>query len=149
MKKLFQSSIMAGIAVVALALLCSSFVMRRGGDSYTISVNGKQVAKYYVASKETLPSVTIGSSDDQIEVYYSECGKIGTSRMLSILNDKNQKLREWTFANALYEHTPMTISFKEVKSTQKMELYYSSALVSTHRKLANLVMKQSSQTASR
>jgi hypothetical protein len=141
MRKLFQQSILVGIISVALFLVLSSFAIKRGGDSYTISVNGKQVVQYFVLSKETLPELKINAnSQDKLSVYYSECGKIGTSRKLSVRNNHGQIIKEWKFANTLDEHTPMMVNAKEIIVSDNMGLYYESKEVTTPRKLVNLML---------
>jgi hypothetical protein len=139
MKNLFQRSAWVGITSAALFFTLSSFLPFRGGDSYTISVNGKQVIQYYVFSKEKLPSLTLTGADDQLSVFYSECGKIGTDRKLSVRDDQNKILKEWKFANVVDEHTPMKISAKDITAKGNIGLYYTSEEVKTPRKLVNLI----------
>ena len=140
MKKLFQRPALVGIASVMLFIVLSAFVVKRGGDSYTISINGKQVIQYYVLSKEALPSLAISpNSEDKLSVYFNECGKIGKSRSLSVRDDHGNVLKEWKYANALDEHTPMTISSGEIIVKGNVGLYYTSATVVNPRKLVTLV----------
>lgn len=129
-----------GIASVVLFIVLSSFVVKRGGDSYTISINGKQVIQYYALSKEPLPSLVISpNSEDKLSVYFNECGKIGKSRGLSVRDDEGSVLKEWKYANALDEHTPMTISSSEINVRGNVGLYYTSETVVKPRKLVTLI----------
>lgn len=118
-----------------------------GGDSYTIHVNNKLVAQYYVASKEAIPSISINraSINDQFSVYYNECGEIGKERKLVIKDEKNNILKEWSYANVSAEHTPMTCKSKEIvslkqKGSDKLKLFYSSRRVSEARLLATIIL---------
>lgn len=148
MKKILQRSALVGIASVAIMLMLSSFSLKRGGDSYTISVNGKQVIQYYVYSKEKLPSLTLNANTkDELAVYYRECGKIGTSRKLSIRNDQNKILKEWKFVDSLGEHSAMTVSAKEISGKGSLGLFYTSDEVSTPRKLVSIELSNLSSAS--
>ena len=150
MKKLLQQSAWVGITCLTLILTLSSFLVRRGGDSYTISINGKQVIQHYLFSKEPLPSLPLDPTiEDQITVYYSECGKIGTNRKLSVRNEKNQVLKEWSFANVTSEHLPMTVNSKDLAFQGNIGLYYTSNEVTNPRKLVTLVVNSASASRSR
>ena len=140
MKRLLQQPSLVGIASVVLCMVLSSFLIKRGGDSYTISINGKQVIQFYALSKEALPSLAINpNAEDKLSVYFNECGKIGKSRSLSVRDDQGNVLKEWNYANALDEHTPMTLSSNEINVNGSVGLYYTSMTVTTPRKLVTLV----------
>lgn len=139
MKKIFKNPTRIGIIGVVLVVLLSSFVMRRGAHSYTLSVNGKEVAQYFVGSKKPMPSISLNAAD-RLSVYYNECGKIGTSRTLSIRDGQNKILHEWKFDNNQEEHTPMTISAKGIARRVDAALYYTSHDVSNPQKLAILLI---------
>lgn len=116
-----------------------------GGDSYTIHVNNKLLAQHYVASKEAIPSISVNraAANDQFSVYYNECGKIGKDRKLAIKDEKNTVLKEWSYANAVEEHTPMTYKASEIislkrKDSGKLKLVYTSREVSDGRLLATI-----------
>lgn len=139
MKKIFQHATLTGIVSVGLFLVLTSFVLKRGGDSYTLSINGNQVIQYYFASKKPLPSLSVNpNAKDKVEVYFSECGKIGASRKLFIRNQSGKILKEWKFGEALNEHTPMTFSSNEISGSGDLGLYYTSATVNEPRKLVSL-----------
>jgi hypothetical protein len=115
-----------------------------GGHSYTIHLNNKLVAQYYVASKEAIPSITVNRAavNDQFSVYFNECGKVGKDRKLAIKDDKNNVLKEWSYANAGEEHTPMTCKASEIVSVKqkdsKLKLVYYSREVFEGRVLATI-----------
>jgi hypothetical protein len=114
-----------------------------GGDSYTIHLGEKQLVQFYVHSKNPTPTFGFdqASVNEQISVYYSECGKIGKERKLTIKNEKDEVLAGWQFANTTGEHTPMNFKAKDIlalkqKGVNKVKLYYSSQEVSSGRLLA-------------
>jgi hypothetical protein len=118
-----------------------------GGDRYTIHLNGKQLIEHFVHSKEATPSFSLDqtASKDQLSVYYSECGKIGTARKLSVKDNQGMVLASWQFENALQEHTPMSFKAKEIlalkqKGNNRVKLFYSSREVSTGQLLATIVL---------
>ena len=156
MKKISSlSTVVAGLAGIALCFTLFSFASRFGGDSYTIFLNDKQVAQRYVASKMGIPSLSLdtNNSNDQLSVYYSECGKIGKARTLSIRNDQNKMLKEWKFADVGDDHTPMAMKSKEIAALaqdgSKLSVYYSSEQVPDGRLLANLTIISKDSKASR
>ena len=139
------------MAGVALCFMLASFSFMRGGDSYSILLNNKEVAKYYVFSKDPLPSLSLeANASSQLSVYYSECGKIGTSRKLSLRDEQNKILKEWKFTDVLNVNTPMTVKASEFGVTaNQLSLYYTSAVVPDGRKLADLTILAKQKTASR
>ena len=124
--------IMKRLIWIALCGILFSF-SKIGGDSYTIHLNEKQILERYVHSNAATPSFSLGQSspNDQISVYYNECGRIGKERRLSIRDEKDVILKEWQFANVTGEHTPMTCKVKDITSLRKngnskLRLYYAS-----------------------
>lgn len=118
-----------------------------GGDRYTIHLNGKQIIEHFVHSKEAIPGFSLdqAAAKDQLSVYYSECGKIGTSRKLSVKDDKGIVLASWQFENAVQEHTPMNFKAKEIialkqKGYNSVKIFYSSREISKGQLLATIIL---------
>jgi hypothetical protein len=136
------------VSVLLFTFVCAtllSFSLKFGGDSYTIHLNNKQLVQHYVHSKSSTPSISLNprSGTDQVSVYYSECGKIGSQRKLTLKDNQDNILKEWGYANAKEEHTPMTFTTKEVTAANKnkvntLKLYYTSNEVSNGRLLATI-----------
>lgn len=131
-----------GLALVSAAMFSFS---RIGGDSYTIHLNEKQLVQYYVHSKTAAPSFSLAqaAANDQLAVYYNECGQIGKERKLSIRDEKDNVLKEWQFTNVTDDHTPMTFKAKEIlvlkkNGNNKFKLYYTSKRVSGGQFLATI-----------
>lgn len=135
--------IMKRLIWIALCGILFSF-SKIGGDSYTIHVNEKQILERYVHSNSATPSFSLGQSNtnDQISVYYNECGRIGKERKLSIRDEKDVILKEWQFANVTGEHTPMTCKAKDIialrKNGSKLRLFYASKVTSNGMLLATI-----------
>jgi hypothetical protein len=141
-----KNNIFKSLVGVALCVTLFSF-SKIGGDSYTIHLNNKQLLQYYVHSKAATPTFSLAQSNgtDQLSVFYSECGKIGKERKLSLLDEKDNTLAEWRFANApADEHTPMTCKAKEIlafkQKNSKVKLFYSSNEVSRRQLLATITL---------
>lgn len=129
-----------GLITICTALFSFSTI---GGNSYTIHLNEKQLVEYYVHSKEATPGFSLAQAlaNDQLFVYFNECGQIGKERKLSIRDEKDNTLKEWQFTNATNEHTPMVFKAKEIlalkkNGSNKFKLYYSSREVSKGQLLA-------------
>lgn len=143
MKRLILKSL-AWIAVCASMFSFTTI----GGESYTIHLNDKLLVEHHVASKSAVPSFALdqASLNDQVSVYYNECGKIGQQRKLTLQNEKGTVLAKWEFANATKEHTPMNFKAKEIlalkKTNSKVKLFYSSREVSKERLLATIVLAE-------
>lgn len=137
-----KQTIMKGLVWIVLCTTLFSF-SKIGGYSYTIHLNEKQLVQYYVYKKDATPSFSLAqaSANDQVSVYFNECGQIGKERKLSIRDEKDNVLKEWQFANATGEHTPMIFKAKEVlalkkNGNNKLQLFYTSREVSKRQLLA-------------
>jgi len=134
--------------LVWIALCATLFSFSKiGGESYTIHLNDKLILQHYVASKTTAPSFSLdrAAPTDQLSIYYNECGQIGKERSLTIKDEKDNVLKEWRFANATSEHTPMTCMAKDIlalkqKDSNKLKLVYSTRELSKGRMLATIVL---------
>lgn len=132
---------------VTLVLVLSSFTVHVGGESYTIHLNNKLVAEHYLTSKAVTPSIALNQAEgnNELSIYYNECGKIGTERKLTIKDDNDKVLKTWSFVNASGEHTPMVCKDKDIlavtqKEDNSVRLYYTSKEVTSERFLATLVL---------
>lgn len=132
---------------IALMVALSSFTVRLGGESYTIHLNNKLVAEHYLTSKAVTPSVALNQAggNDELSIYYNECGKIGKERKLIVKGDNDKVLKIWSFANVSNEHTPMVCNVKDImtlkqKGETSVRLYYTSKEVASERFLATLIL---------
>jgi hypothetical protein len=135
---------MKGLVWIAFCATLFSF-SKIGGHSYTIHLNEKQLVQNYVHSKATTPNFSLAqaTANDQLFVYYNECGQIGKERRLSIRDEKDNVLKEWQFVNSTEEHNPMTCKAKEIlalkkNGNNKLRLFYASKEVSKGQLLATI-----------
>lgn len=138
---------MKQIIGIVLGATLFAFTSFRGGESYTIHLNSRLLVEHYMTSKAETPTLSImqTSENDQLSVYYNECGKIGKERKLSIQDVQGNVLKTWSFANALGEHTPMIFKVKDIlalkqKGDNSVRLFYTSKEVASERFLATLVL---------
>jgi hypothetical protein len=144
------------LAVVALAATLSSFNYM-GGDTYTVSLNNKQIIKERVHGQTMVPTVSLDNAipTDEYQVYYSECGQIGKARTLSIRDENNKTLKEFRFADVTGdEHIPMALKAGDLSALQKkgsgkLKLVYVSAIRNDGQLLAYLVFKNNNTAALR
>ena len=139
-----KQTIMKGLVWIVFCTTLFSF-SKIGGDSYTIHLNEKQLVQFYVHSKAATPSISLAqaTTNDQLFVYYNECGKIGKERKLSIRDEKDNVLKEWQFTNVTGEHTPMSFKAKEIlalkkNGNNKLKLFYASREISNGQLLATI-----------
>src|SRR5215203_2168436 len=87
-------------ALVILAMSWISFVPNPGGDHFEIYLNKKLVLQQYVGQNTSVKSLALDQRNinDQVEVFYSHCGKLGSNRTMTIKEGKTV-LKQWRFAN--------------------------------------------------
>ena len=116
--------ILTGLGLCALLL---SFTL--GGDRYVIKLDTKEVADQFVTRNASLPTVALPARDrtKTLSVYYSECGRVGTDRSLTLKNSDQQVLKVWRFGDDALE--TMEISTGELVAAMRSQsnyLYYNS-----------------------
>jgi len=136
------SIVFKSLFVVACAALFS-FSSGKGGDSFEIYLNGKLLVKQYLYDVKEAKSLqlTQTSANDQLDVYYSHCGHIGTNRCITIKNEKDQPLKVWKLQDAVDKNGAMSFKLKDILSlrknkTDKLNLFYSSSELPSGRTLA-------------
>ena len=71
------------------------------------------------ASVNTI-SLLEDSGDDVLKMYYSHCGKIGTSRKISVTGEDKKELASWTYTDSKgAAHEAMTCKVKDIVGLQK------------------------------
>jgi hypothetical protein len=141
------------LAVKAILLLCISalfsFSEKVGGDSYSIHLNDKMILQHYVHSNKEVKPISIGESvaNEMLSIRYSHCGKIGTSRSLTVTDEQNKVLKLVHFPDASGETAlSMTVKVKDILALRKgntnkrVNLSYSAKELSEGKVLATLVL---------
>lgn len=134
----------AALALLAGILALSAFTKKPGGDSYTIYLNDKMLVEHLVHMKKSLPHLQLGqgSESDRVVVYYSHCGRQGTSRVITIRNGDDQVLKTLRFPDGNKLMSGMKFSPRDLNSLQKnntenLYLFYASKEMPEGRKLAS------------
>lgn len=89
------------LAFLVAAQVLASFSAAKGGDLFAIYLNGKQVHRQFVLADQRVKTLEFTASDekDKIEVFYLHCGRLGTNRVLTLRNAKNEVVKELKFAD--------------------------------------------------
>lgn len=109
-------------AVVAILLVALCSFNKFGGDSYSIHLNEKLLLQHYVHSdKEAKPIVLSNAdTDDQLSIRYSHCGKIGSDRVVTLRDSKDQVLKTIQYQDASGERAlSMTVKIDDLISASK------------------------------
>lgn len=113
---------------IGAVIICSSVVFA-GGDKYSIYLNNKLINEQYVHSNSfAFKSLQLSNanSNDEITIYYSHCGEVGTGRSIVLTDDKNNVLKEWKFFDG---SAAMIIKVKDILEVQKNNANSNIALV--------------------
>jgi hypothetical protein len=124
------------LMLVALSTVLFSFSEKIGGDSFSVYLNDKLLLQQYVSRDVTVKSVSLNetATGDVLKIYYSECGKIGRERNISLKDGKDNVLKSWHFPDAAEgaSNPPMICKVKDIMTLQKsngnsiVKLVYSS-----------------------
>lgn len=115
--RLINLRISATVFTVLTALALCSFVPFPGGDSYEVYLNNELLIKEHLYGRNEAPSLPLSAiSGDELSVTFSHCGKIGTSRKISLKDDKNAILKEWAFADSPDIKNRMKIKPTEIRT---------------------------------
>jgi hypothetical protein len=138
--------VIALFATALLSVTLFSFSFRPGGDHFEIYLNKKLVFQQIVSQPAGLKSLALDQRNvnDQVDVFYSHCGKIGSKRVITIKDGKNV-LKQWHFSDA-GENKFMSVGAKDILAFQnkggdrKLNLYYSSAEIPDGKLLASIIL---------
>ena len=130
-------------AAIASVALCS-FAFLPGGASYEVFLNHERVIQDHLYGRKEAPTLplTMNAAQDELSVTFNNCGKIDTARKISLKNEQNKSLKEWSFSDSPDIKNQMVIrvseitGFKDQYSTAK--LVYSSRELTTDVHLVTL-----------
>jgi len=157
MKQFINKSIAAKyLALLAIITALFSFSYPLGGDVYEIYLDNKMLVKQYVTMKEPVKTLEIDKSiaDQQLEVFYSHCGKTGTKRSITIKDGQNI-LKQWSYPDGGTVNTKMACKVKDLLGLQKTNnparvgLIYSSQEIPEGKILATLVLENDSRASAK
>lgn len=131
---------------VALSAFLFSFY-GIGGEAYTIHMGDRLLIEKHVTLKSAVPNFSLyqGDADEELFIYYSHCGQIGTSRSIAIKDNQNSLLKEWRYADAVSGNAPMVCKVKDIFDLQReaagsVQLVYSSKEIPSGKVLANITL---------
>ena len=157
MKQFISKSLAAKyLALLAIITVLFSFSSPFGADSYEIYLDNKMVIKQYVNLKEPVKLLELDKNiaDQQLDVFYSHCGKTGTKRSITI-KDGNTILKQWSYPDGGNVNTRMTCKVKDLLSLQKtnnparVDLIYLSQEIPEGRTLTTLVLENNSSASAK
>ena len=136
MKKIkFNQAFMMLFMLMTLSFTVFGFTTRFGLDSYSIFLNDKLILKQTVNQPLSLRVLPLGTAKetDQLRINYTHCtikNGAGTSRSVSLQDEKGKILKKWVFADATGSDLNMTIAVKELlalaktHASQELSLHY-------------------------
>jgi len=138
------------LVLLTAAMTLFSFTAGFGGDSFVIYLNNKTVLKQHVSQNTSVQTIVLNrNSNDQLDIFYSECGKIGNKRTISLRDQQNRVVKQWQYPDVTTEkNNNMSCKVNDIVASQKsvaandLHLYYSSKEVSNGRLLARIVFAE-------
>jgi len=142
------------LGLVVLSVTFLSFLFSPGGDHFEIYLNKKLVLHQFVIQGERIKAITLDhrNLNEQVDILYSHCGKIGSKRTILIKEGKNI-LKQWRFSDGSGTSKFVTVGAKEILLLQsknggrKLNLYYSSEQLPEGRILATIIFNADSKDA--
>ena len=123
------------LAIATVALCSFDFVP--GAASYEVYINNDRVINEYLHGQKETPTLPLNMStaQDELSVTFSNCGKIDTGRKISLKNEQDKTLKEWSFSDSPDIKNKMVIRVSEItgfrQQQSRAKLVYSSRELST------------------
>lgn len=133
------------LAMVTISITLFSFSLRPGGDHFEVYLNKKLVFQQYVGQNSNLKSLALDKRNlhDQVDIFYSHCGKLGTKRIVSIKDGKNV-LKQWRFSDGSGKFMPVDakdiLTYQSKNGDRTLNLYYSSEQLPEGRLLTSIIL---------
>ena len=124
------------LMLLAVCATLFSFSTYRGAHSFRVYLNDKMILEQYVGAKEGAKTFELAKANynDELKVYYNECGQVGKGRSIAIRDENNKTLKEWRFADVNSLTSGMSCKVGEILDLQKnksgkLQLYYTSKIL--------------------
>ena len=130
-------------AAIASVALCS-FAFVPGGASYEVFLNRERVIQDHLYGRKEAPTLPLNmnTAQDELSVTFSNCGKIDTARKISLKDEQNKTLKEWSFSDSPDIKNQMVIRVSEITGFRNQystaKLVYSSRELTTDIHLVTL-----------
>jgi hypothetical protein len=157
MKKIISFSWIHALVGVVLSGLLFSFSGSTGTGAHSVQVylDDKLVIDQYLSSKTGTPKLILNPAEkhNQLIVKYNECGRTVTGRKITLKDDNNKVLKDWSFeGEATGFKDPMPCFVKDIlalkpKGNITLKLYYSSNDFPEGQQIASVVIGDKLSTA--
>jgi S-adenosylmethionine:tRNA-ribosyltransferase-isomerase (queuine synthetase) len=123
------------LAIATVALCSFDFVP--GQASYEVYLNNERVINEHLYGQKEAPTLPLNTTteQDELSVTFNNCGKIDTGRKISLKNEQDKTLREWSFSDSPDIKNKMEIRVSEITAFRQQhstaKLVYSSREFST------------------
>jgi len=109
------------VGIITLSMALFSFSKVKGGDYFEIYLNNKLVVQQVLRSDKNVKQLSLQQSNykDQLKVVYSECGRIGQERKITIKDGQNRVLKQWNFVNGTKSAKEMIVNVKDILDLKK------------------------------
>ncbi len=117
MRPINLRSTATNLFVVLASIVLCSFALVPGGASYEVYLNNQLVMKEHLYGRKVVPALPLNitsSSQDELALTFNNCGKIDTSRKISLKDDEDKTMKEWTFADSPDLKNQMRIKVNEI-----------------------------------
>ncbi len=120
----FNQAFIRMFTLITLCFTAFSFSTKFGLDSYSIYLNDKLILKQWVNQPLSLRVLQLSTAKetDQLRIHYNHCtikNGAGTSRSISLQDEKGNILKKWEFADATGSDLNMTIAVRELRNLEK------------------------------
>jgi len=138
------------VGIITLSMALFSFSKVKGGDYFEIYLNNKLVVQQVLRSDKNVKQLSLQQSNykDQLKVVYSECGRIGQERKITIKDGQNRVLKQWSFVNGTKSAKEMIVNVKDILDLKKgdavLQLIYSSRELPKGQVLASITKANNS-----
>ena len=149
MKKIANKTAMTSLLVLVCASLFS-FTRIAGGDSFQVYLNGKLVLDQALYKSKDIQNLEFvqASSNDEVEICYNHCGRIGTSRSITAKDGQQKILKTWHFPDASGKNMSFRLQdLRDLQTNSKgksIGLYYSSKELPAGQQLASVSVNSKS-----
>ena len=131
----FNQAFLLMFTLITLCFTAFSFTTKFGLDSYSIYLNDKLILKQFVNQPLSLRVLQLSTAKetDQLRIHYNHCtikNGAGTSRSVTLQDEKGNVLKKWVFANATGSDLNMSIAVRELvaiaktHTSQELSLHY-------------------------
>ncbi|WP_157962809.1 hypothetical protein [Chitinophaga deserti] len=122
-----QHKFLFSALTVLLGIFTFASLQAGGGrDSFKVYLNNKLIHEQYVGQEMQLDKLQLDESNlqDKLTFHYSHCGKIGTSRKLTVKDAAGKILREWKFTDAEGKQSGMAVPVKDLLALRQQNVSF-------------------------